>query len=126
MRSATLLVLASTCLSAQSPHNISPADLQEGQRLFLAHCPACHGAEARGAMGPDLVSGAFKHGGTASEIARNIRDGISGTAMPAFPLPANQPALIAEWLLSLSRGPGDDRVTGDAASGRQLFFGAGG
>ena len=126
MRSAILLCLASICLSAQTPHNISPSDLQDGQRLFLAQCPSCHGADAKGARGPDLTSGTFRHGGSATEIAKNIREGVAGTGMPAFPLQGNGPTLIAEWLLSLNRGSGDDRVTGNASSGREIFFGTGG
>jgi putative heme-binding domain-containing protein len=42
--------------------------------------------------------------------------------MPAFTLHGDQPRLIAEWLLSLTRGA-DTAVTGDSSRGRALFFG---
>src|SRR5947199_10300112 len=90
-------------LAAQNPHGA--ADLAEGQRLFIANCSTCHGADAKGARGPDLTSGKWQHGGTSAEIAHNIHDGIAGTGMPAVPLPGQPPAIIAEWLLSVTRGP---------------------
>ena len=101
------------------------AQTPEGQRLFVANCSTCHGADAQGARGPDLTSGTFRHGSSADEIAKNIHDGIPGTAMPAFPLPGDQPRLIADWLLSQTRGK-DTAITGDAASGSGIFFGAAG
>src|ERR1700686_4986747 len=123
-----LAIAASIPAVAQNPHpaapDLSPAT-SEAMRLFAANCTPCHGADAKGARGPSLVSGAWKHGSSAAEIARNIHDGIPGTEMPAFPLSGDQPQAIAEWLLSLNRGP-DDRVTGDANDGRRIFFGAGG
>jgi PQQ-dependent dehydrogenase (methanol/ethanol family) len=107
---------------AQNPHN-GAADLAEGQRLFVTNCSTCHGADAKGARGPDLTSGKWQHGGSAAEIARNIHDGIAGTGMPAVPLAGDQPAVIAAWLLSVTRGS-DEKASGDAGAGRTLFFGA--
>lgn len=117
------------CLSAvipalaQNPHG--PGDLSEGQRLFALNCSACHGADATGGRAPDLTSGKWQHGESSAQIARNIHDGIAGTGMPAFPLPGNQTSVIAEWLLSLTRGA-DEKPTGDPANGRTLFFGSAG
>jgi alcohol dehydrogenase (cytochrome c) len=103
----------------------TPAPLSEGQRLFTANCSTCHGADAHGARGPDLTSGNFRYGSSAEEIAKNIHEGIAGTGMPAFPLPGNQPRLIADWLLSMTRGA-DTLITGDTSRGRALFFGTAG
>ncbi len=111
-----LVFLISLSAFAQGP---------EGQRLFVANCSTCHGADAHGARGPDLTSGTFRYGSSAAEIAKNIHDGIGGTGMPAFPLEGDQPRIIADWLLSLTRGA-DTRIEGDAARGRTLFFGGAG
>jgi cytochrome c oxidase cbb3-type subunit 3 len=120
-RALILATAAAIALAARA----QAQDASEAARLFAANCTTCHGADAKGARGPSLVSGAWKHGSSAPEIARNIHDGIPGTEMPAFPLSGDEPQAIAEWLLSLNRGP-DDRVTGDANAGRQIFFGVGG
>ncbi|HVW83253.1 MAG TPA: PQQ-binding-like beta-propeller repeat protein, partial [Bryobacteraceae bacterium] len=116
------LFLFALPLFAQHPNG---SDLSEGARLFAANCTVCHGADAKGARGPDLTSGAWRHGSSAAEIARNIHDGVAGTEMPAFPLPGDQPRVIADWLLSLNRGA-DTKITGDAVAGRNLFFGSAG
>jgi len=117
-----LCLFAALPLIAQSPHEA--ANLADGQRLFITNCSTCHGADAKGARGPDLTSGKWLHGSTVAEIARNIHDGIAGTGMPAFPLPNNQPAVIAEWILSITRGS-DEKAAGDAPNGRALFSSAG-
>jgi PQQ-dependent dehydrogenase (methanol/ethanol family) len=122
------LAAAAVTAAAQDPHPAAPGPTpaaSEGARLFAANCTTCHGADAKGARGPSLVRGEWKYGSSVDEIARNIHDGIPGTEMPAFPLPADESRAIAEWLLSLNLGP-DDRVSGDASAGRGLFFGAGG
>jgi PQQ-dependent dehydrogenase (methanol/ethanol family) len=111
---------------AQNPHPAATPDAApDGQKLFVDNCSACHGADARGGRAPDLTSGKWQHGSTAAEIARNIHDGIGGTGMPAFPLQGNQTRVIADWLLSVTRGS-DEQATGDVATGRGVFFGAGG
>jgi mono/diheme cytochrome c family protein len=111
-------------LYALSAFTQSPAFPQtpEGQRLFSANRSTCHGADAHGARGPDLTSGALRYGSSVAEIAKNIHDGIAGTGMPAFPLTGDQPRQIADWLLSVTRGK-DTSVTetlpADAPSFRQ-------
>ena len=82
MRLTLLLFLIISAAHAQkrSDTETDPA------RLFAANCAVCHWADAHGARGPDLASGAWRHGATSNEIARNIHDGIPGTDMPAFPL----------------------------------------
>jgi cytochrome c oxidase cbb3-type subunit 3 len=116
-----IAALLTGSVQAQNPHPVNP----EGQRLFVENCSACHGADAKGGRAPNLTSGKWQHGSTAPEIARNIHDGIGGTGMPPFPLPGNQPRVIADWLLSVTRGS-DEAATGDAAAGRGVFFGSAG
>ena len=106
---------------AQNPHSQTP-DLAEGARLFASNCTVCHGADAKGGRGPSLVSGKWKHGSSAAEIAKNIHDGIPGTEMPAFPLPGDQTRSVAEWLLSLNRGSDDGSPA--MQPGAEVFFGA--
>src|SRR5439155_12748780 len=119
-----LLFFIAALASAQT-HDANAAALADGQKLFAANCSTCHGWDARGARGPDLTSGAWRHGSSAAEIANNIRNGIPGTGMPAFPLADRQPQSIADWLIAQVRGA-DEKATGDAAAGKALFFGTAG
>ncbi|HJZ55454.1 MAG TPA: cytochrome c [Gemmataceae bacterium] len=93
--------------------------LAEGGKLFRRHCVQCHGmtGDGRGPTGlwinphpRDFRRGAFKFVSTGdggkprrSDLARTIRDGLKGTAMPAFALlPEDQRDLLASYVIFLS------------------------
>ncbi len=102
--------------------DLPAVDLSEGRRLFLENCSACHGDNAKGGRGPDLTSGAWKHGGSNAEIIRNTLKGIPGTQMPAIPLSEVEAGRIVSFLRSLSRQSSDSALTGEVEAGRRLFF----
>ena len=55
-----------------------------GRNLFANNCAACHGSDARGALGfPDLTDGAWIYGGDAQTIQTSIAQGRTGV-MPAL------------------------------------------
>ena len=61
------------------------AAIELGKNRFGEKCGGfCHGAGGKGARAPCLICGTFRHGETDDAIARNISDGIPGTAMGAF------------------------------------------
>jgi PQQ-dependent dehydrogenase (methanol/ethanol family) len=100
-------------------------DVTAGRELFQRSCTACHGGNAKGGRGPDLTSGQWRWGGADSDIARNIRNGIPATEMPAFPLGETQAKQIVAYLRSLAPAP-EAASKGDPVAGRALFFGSAG
>lgn len=54
----------------------------DGAALYAEHCAVCHAVDGKGGIGPDLT-GDYKFGKTASEIANSIANGRPG-GMPAF------------------------------------------
>ena len=93
MRLRELAALALFSLPAAAQHGSSetlnpyttPDHQRAGAALFRAQCAGCHGPDGTGTgAGPDLVSGAWKHGGTDEAVFRTISKGIAGTSMPAF------------------------------------------
>lgn len=54
------------------------------QQQFTTNCIVCHGATGEGSSGPDLANAAWQSEVSDADIARAIRDGLRGTAMPAF------------------------------------------
>ncbi|MCZ2146862.1 MAG: PQQ-dependent dehydrogenase, methanol/ethanol family [Bryobacterales bacterium] len=60
------------------------AQTDRGQTLFTRHCVVCHGATAEGGSGPDLTSAVWSRSVTDDQLQTVIRDGVRGTAMPAF------------------------------------------
>ena len=118
-----LLLLACVPILAQRP---SAADVAAGQKLFDNSCTACHGGNARGGRAPNLTTGNWRRGGSDAEILHNILAGIPNTEMPAFPMPTAQGEQIVAYLRSLSPKTSPEDLKGDAAAGRQLFFGSAG
>jgi mono/diheme cytochrome c family protein len=106
-----------------------------GEPLYAANCAACHGKEARGAQGPNLLrSPLVLHDEKGEEIGQVIKKGRAEGGMPAFPdLSDVQTYDIAEFIhmqveLAANRGTYRDtygnlrnQVTGDAGAGKMFF-----
>lgn len=78
-----------------------PAQLQQGQRLFAAHCASCHGPLAHGGVaGPDLTASSFRYGKQRDRVIQSILEGRPG-GMPAFAphLSREQASSLADFLL---------------------------
>ena len=65
-------------------HAYTPADIQEGQRLFRANCVLCHGPEGDQIPGIDLGHGKFRQTYSEDALVKIIQNG-----MPALPMPPN-------------------------------------
>ena len=105
-----------------------------GARIFGPNCGFCHGADARGGSGPDLLrSPVVLHDNQGEVIGPTLRDGRPSRGMPAFSsLTDDQIRDIAEFLhlqveLTANRGTYKilNVVTGDAKAGETYFNGVG-
>src|ERR1700733_11971165 len=67
-------------LAAQ--HSFTPADVEDGGKLFRDNCVACHGPAGNLVDGVDLGHGKSRRGATKDEVIRITQDGIPGTAIP--------------------------------------------
>jgi cytochrome c oxidase cbb3-type subunit 3 len=54
-----------------------------GKKEFADRCAPCHGADAKGGIGPDLTRKTYKFGKTEPAIKTSITEGRAG-GMPAF------------------------------------------
>lgn len=61
----------------------SPEAVASGKGLYASNCAACHGAEAKGAIGPNLVDETWLYGGEPPEVAHTIGEGTA-KGMPPF------------------------------------------
>ncbi|MBV9669664.1 MAG: c-type cytochrome [Acidobacteriales bacterium] len=109
-----------------------------GKAQFQQTCGFCHGANARGASGPDLIrSPLVSHDEKGNLIGPVIRNGRPDKGMPAFSLSDDQIQAIAAYLHNeaklaysvYSRGPGDysleKLLVGSAEAGKRFFAGEG-
>lgn len=97
----------------------------DGERLFLAHCAACHGPGGEGGKGPTLALPSLPRAGTEEQLVRIIRGGISGTGMPSSKLEPDEIRQIAAWVRHLGQRPAE-AVPGDPMRGAQLYQERGG
>ena len=102
--------------------------LAEGQALFRGLCSGCHGGAGRGGKGPDLTDNRWIHGGSDSDIALVIQNGVSRTTMKKMgdSLKQDQVRALIDYIRSLARSPGESAwkpyLGGDPAVGRRIFF----
>jgi mono/diheme cytochrome c family protein len=101
MRTALVVLLFTTSLhSGEGPAQLDIGEYLQGRHLFEQQCSPCHGANGRGdgEWSKDVTdkprnfrTGTFKFRTTppgflptSADLERTVRNGISGTMMPAF------------------------------------------
>src|ERR1700730_7509307 len=107
---------------------------ERGRKIFVPTCGFCHGNDAHGKSGPDLVrSPLVLHDNKGDVIGPVIRNGRPERGMPAFSaLAAEQIADISTFLHSRAADVSNrfaykigDLLTGDAQKGAAYFNGDG-
>jgi copper transport protein len=88
---AAALLIASTGIAQgppdaaqlKNPVAATPESISEGKRLYQRYCASCHGSNAEGGPGndlipaaPDLTDNEWKHGSTDGEIFSVIKNGV--------------------------------------------------
>ena len=115
------------------PH-LDPAAVERGRKIFVPNCGFCHGNDAHGKSGPDLVrSAVVLHDDKGDTIGPVIRDGRPDLGMPAFAsLSAEQIADLSTFLHSRAADVSNrfaykigDLITGDPRKGAVFFNGDG-
>jgi len=82
-----------------------------GERLFINHCAACHGSDARGSKGfPNLTDKDWLWGGSFAAVQQTITEGRNGVMPPmAAALGSGEDVRnVAHYVLSLSGSPHDN------------------
>jgi cytochrome c oxidase cbb3-type subunit 3 len=107
---------------------------ERGRKIFVPACGFCHGNDAHGKSGPDLVRSALVlHDDKGDVIGPVIRSGRPERGMPAFSeLSAEQLADLSTFLHSRAADVKNrfaykigDLITGDAQKGAAFFNGDG-
>jgi cytochrome c oxidase cbb3-type subunit 3 len=124
--------LAASNLFAQDSNPLAndPKASKLGEFQFRSNCAFCHGLGARGGgRGPDLTRAQKRHGNLDADLFRTINEGVPGTAMP--PNGATQQGVgmtdteiwqVIAYIRSVQvKAP--VQPPGDAAHGKQLFYG---
>ncbi len=111
---------------------LDQAAVERGRKIFVPTCGFCHGNDAHGKSGPDLVRSALVlHDNKGDTIGPVIHNGRPERGMPAFAsLSADQIADISTFLHSRAADVSNrfaykigDIVTGDPRKGAEFFRG---
>lgn len=98
-------------VDAEVTHAEGEAD--EGRRLFVQYCAACHGADGRGLPGTkgwqtgsllwprDLTNGYLRGGGSTRDLAVRVRAGMPGAHMPPTSFSNAQLGALVRYVESL-------------------------
>ncbi len=123
------------------PDPMKKENVQRGMSEFKQSCSMCHGSEAKGATGPNLIeSSLVRHDENGNLISEILHEGRLTKGMPAFPtLTAGQVGDLVAFLHALlevsdnrsSGGPARGYslkrlLTGNIEAGKQYFNGEGG
>jgi putative heme-binding domain-containing protein len=135
LRASMLVALGAAPTQAgeiRNPFSGDPEAAKAGEFEFRINCAFCHGLGARGGgRGPDLTRAHKHHGDSDADLFQNISQGIPGTAMPAngtngqgVGMTDDEIWQIITYLRSVQvKAP--IKPVGNAAHGRELFFGDG-
>lgn len=130
--SGALCLVSSGLLIAQGPPTPHPAannpylgnkeSIRSGMTAYRVACGDCHGLDATGYRGPDLVA-LLGSGVTDERLFDTIRKGVPGTEMPAQDqgVSDNDILQIIAYLRDLSAVSTPDIPVGNVENGRQLF-----
>src|SRR2546425_7216848 len=118
--------LAINTLSARQQTEI-PGEVGDGQQLFIANCAVCHGPDGDSVPGVDLGHGKFKRASSYDNVVEIIRDGVRGTAMPAFSkeLKDLEMRTIIAYFRFMAANAYSTSAPGDPVRGKAIFEGKG-
>ena len=127
----TVVVAAASLAQEKNPLGNDPKAAKVGESQFRANCAFCHGLGARGGgRGPDLTRAQKKHGNADADLFRTINEGVPGTAMPPNGATQQGVGMTAEEIWQViayirSVEVKTTGATGNAAHGKELFYGSG-
>jgi len=67
--------------AAATSVDMSQESVEAGEVIYKANCVACHGADLKGGIGPNLLDTTWIHGGTPEQILHTIRVGVPEKGM---------------------------------------------
>lgn len=110
------LIAGTPRLAAEEPPKL------DGTALFRANCAFCHGADARGGRGPNLL-GDLSHGSARKELEHTIREGVPGSEMPGFDFEPEEVGELVAYLVALRQqvAAPDPRLAGNPTSGKKVY-----
>src|SRR6266851_3001621 len=109
--------------AANNPHLGNAQSIRSGMALYRIRCADCHGLDARGYRGPDLIA-TMAAGATDERLFQTIRKGVPGTDMPAATeanAPDDELLMIIAYLRKTGTVAPAENAGGNVENGERLF-----
>src|SRR5437016_7630206 len=108
--------------AANNPHLGNPESIRGGMTLYRVRCADCHGLDATGYRGPDLVA-AVAGGMPDERLFDTIRKGVPGTEMPPQQTQDTSDGDILQIIAYLKNigTVAPERPVGNVENGHRLF-----
>jgi alcohol dehydrogenase (cytochrome c) len=108
--------------TANNPHLGNKESIRAGMTSYRLRCGDCHGLDASGYRGPDLIA-ALASGMTDERLFDTIRKGVPGTEMPSQGDGTSDDDIlqIVAYLRNLGTVAPAERPIGNVERGRHLF-----
>jgi putative heme-binding domain-containing protein len=103
----------------KNPHLADKASIRTGMTLYRVRCGDCHGLDASGYRGPDLI--AFMAGANDERLFQMIRKGLPGTEMPSSNASDDDLLMIIAYLRNLGTAAPPEKPVGHVENGARLF-----
>jgi len=106
--------------AAHNPHLGNPDSIRAGMMLYRVRCADCHGLDASGYRGPDLMA-LLARGVTDQRLFQTMRKGVPGTEMPSSTSPDDDLLQVIAYLRKLGTVAAPETPIGNIDSGARLF-----
>ncbi len=109
--------------AANNPHLGNGQSIRSGMALYRIRCADCHGLDASGYRGPDLIA-VMGAGATDERLFQTIRKGVPGTDMPAAietDAPDDDLLMIIAYLRKIGTVAPAEKPVGNVENGGRLF-----
>lgn len=120
---STTTPATTSSIPSKNPLEGNADAIRFGQGLFRARCADCHGMDARGVRAPDLTQ-VWASGRTDDGLFITLRNGVTGTEMPAFAPPRASDVeawQILAYLRTIAASAPTDTPRGNAENGQRIF-----
>lgn len=109
--------------ATKNPHLGNPQSIRSGMTLYRIRCADCHGLDASGYRGPDLI-GVMAAGASDERLFQTIRNGVPGTDMPPareFDAPDDDLLMMIAYLRKIGSVAPAESPVGNVENGARLF-----
>jgi len=106
--------------AAHNPHLGNAESIRAGMTLYRLRCADCHGLDASGYRGPDLMA-LLAGGVTDQRLFQTMRKGIPGTEMPSSTAPDDELLQVIAYLRKLGSVAAPETPIGNTENGARLF-----